>query len=37
MAVRPTGFSKFQEEFDMEMLKSLHWMEMKYIYRRWNA
>ena len=24
MAVRPTGFSKFQEEFDMKMLKSLH-------------
>ena len=33
----PTCFSRFLEEFDMKMLERVHWMEMKYIYHRWNT
>ena len=32
LAVRPTGFSRFHEKFDMKMLESLHSMEIKYFY-----
>ena len=32
LAVRPTGFSRFHEEFDLKMLESLHSMERKYFY-----
>ena len=32
LAVRPTGFSRFHEEFDIKMLESLHSMEIKYFY-----